>query len=168
MKLSFELEVSDWVAFQRWYRGKRMPLFKVLVPLMITCCALLVVLNIVLIFSKGMSGISWISAILLLGLGYLLFLQSKSDRQLKEAGENLKERNPGAFGKLEMDFDDEGFTVTSSSNSKRLSWDEMDKNEENKNYCFLFSKKGLVYIIPKDKIKENPEEFYQILDKHLN
>lgn len=168
MNLSFDLDTEDWVAFQKWYRMKRMPLFKWMGALMVSCVILLVLLNILLIIFKGFSALSWISALILLILGYLLFLRSKSDRKLVEAGNRLKEKNPQAFGKLDMFFDEEGFTVTSLYHTKRIKWEEMDKNEENKDYCFLFSKKGLVYIIPKSKAGKDLKDFYTLLDEHLN
>ncbi len=68
---------------------------------------------------------------------------------VRKAGLAIQEKNPDAFGPMTLDMNAQGMTIQSQKASKTISWDEMDRFEENNYYFFLYSKKGIVYIVPK-------------------
>lgn len=165
MKVTFDLSIEDWMAFQEYYKGKKAPFYKFIMPLLIICAVVIIVLNLIYLQDKEASLMTIISFFLLLTIFYLFFLKKKSKTQLKKVALEIKERNPDAFGPREMVFNENGIDIQATNSHKTLTWEDMDQYEEDKDYYFLFSQKGVVYIIPKRDI--HTADFQSVIDQYL-
>ena len=153
MRFSFNLNVDDWVAFQQYHRSKKIPFYGMVYPAIIAMCIALVVLCIgYYIQYQVVSTTIWVSGACVLALLYILYIRKKSLDNVKKAGLAIQEKNPEAFGAMTMDVTAQGLTILSPKASKVVAWEEMGKFEENAKYFFLYSKKGVVYIVPKREI----------------
>jgi hypothetical protein len=99
---------------------------------------------------------------------YLIYLNSKTKSRLTKAGMDLEKKNPDIFGPMTMNMDEKGIDFQSQNNTKFLPWEEIDKYDSNKEYYFIYSKKGVAYIIPKRNIQESATEMENMLDKYYN
>ena len=158
MTISFNLKVDDWVAFQQYHRGQKIPFYNIIYPAIIVLCLFLAGICIgYCIYYRTNSSVVWVSAACFLTLLYILYLRKKSLAHIREIGLELEKKNPDAFGLISMNIDQDGITVLSRKISKTIPWKEMDRLKENKSYFFLYSKKGVVYIVPKREIKDQSE-----------
>ncbi len=170
MKILFDLTIDDWIAFQEYYKGKKAPLYKILMPLLGIIAGLLVILNAIYLLKYEASLVTVISGVFLFLIFYLFFLKNKSKDQLRNMALDLQSRNKDAFGPREMTFDEKQIVIKTDNNSKTLSWKEIVQWEEDKNYFFLYNTKGVVYIIPKrdingcDTFREMLNQFF-LLDE---
>jgi hypothetical protein len=153
MTIKFDLDINDWIAFQEYYRSKKIPVYKFLMPALFISALLLVGLNVVYLHRQEASWFTITSGVLLLFISYLFLLKGRSRSQWRKMALKIQIKYPDAFGPREMTFDDNGITIQTSNTSKVLPWGVIDKQEENKDYNFIFTKSKTVYIIPKNKIK---------------
>ncbi|MDH8702226.1 hypothetical protein M2138_001586 [Dysgonomonadaceae bacterium PH5-43] len=157
MKIAYNLSVADWVNFQEYYQKKKAPITGCLVP----AIYILTFLNVIGgAWHYTTYGLSMYSVICLICVGVFIFLgytRNKAKKNLFATGEAIAEKSPGAFGNITMDFTNEGIDIVTSTNTKSLLWSDVDKFEKNKNYFFIYSKKGYVYIIPTRDISETTE-----------
>ena len=153
MKFSFNLNVDDWVAFQQYHRRKKIPFYGMIYPTLIVLCIVLAFLCVrQYLLIKVMTTMIWVNGACLLTLLYVLYIRKKSLDNVKKAGLAIQEKNPEAFGAMTMEVTAQGLTIQSPKASKVVAWEEMGKFEENAKYFFLYSKKGVVYIVPKREI----------------
>jgi hypothetical protein len=157
MKFSFDLTVDDWVAFQQYQRGKKTPFYNVLYPLIISLGIALVVINIYHIYAYEISNVTGFSFIVLLGLIYVLYIRKKALTKVRKIGLDLQEKHPESFGPMSLDVDADGLTIQSQKTGKSILWEDLKGFEENKYYFFLYSKKGVAYIIPKREMQDISE-----------
>jgi hypothetical protein len=155
MTFSFNLNVNDWVAFQQYHRGRKIPFYNAVYPLIIGMCIALVAINIGYhIHFQTVSNVTWVSGACFLTLLYILYIRKKSLDNVRKAGLEIEKKNPEAFGLMSLNTDSDGITILSRKASKTIFWKEMDRFEENKYYFFLYSKKGVVYIVPKREMED--------------
>ncbi|MDR1121552.1 MAG: YcxB family protein [Dysgonamonadaceae bacterium] len=154
--IRFELSINDWIAFQEYYRSKKAPIYKFLMPALFISALLLIGLNVMYLHRHEASWFTITSGILLLFISYLFFLKGRSRSQWRKAALKMQAKYPDAFGPREMTFDDDGITIQTANNSKILSWKAIDRQEENKDYNFIFTQNGTVYIIPKSNDRQIP------------
>ena len=153
MRFSFNLNIDDWVAFQQYHRSKKVPFYGMVYPAIVVMCVVLVALCVgYYIHFREVSTVVWVSGACFLTLLYILYIRKKSLDNVKKAGLAIQEKNPEAFGTMTMEVSAQGLTIQSPKASKVVAWDEMGKFEENNKYFFLYSKKGVVYIVPKREI----------------
>ncbi len=153
MKISFDLEVEDWMVFQEYYRGKKIPLYKALMPLLFITAIVLIIINAIYLSYQNVSIFTVFSCFILITILYIFFVKKKSKESLRQRGLAIKVKNPEAFGIRQMTFNDKEIEISTLSSNKTLPFSELEKYEEIKDYFFLYSRKGVVYIIPKQKIK---------------
>ena len=166
MTIVYNLEIDDWVAFQEYFKEKK-TLYKYLAPLLIFSAVLITTINIAYLFYQEASLITLFSFILVLIVLYLLYLKSQMRKQLQKTAKNIQSKNPDAFGPREMDFNDRRVDIKVGDNHKILTWEELSGYEENNDYFFLYSQKGMVYIIPKRDLN-NITELEDVFSKHLS
>lgn len=167
MKIAYKLTPIDWVNFQEYFRKKKAPMYSLMVPILSILLVFNIAFGIYMLITQGWTTYSWIFLFCILLLSYLLYLRSKARQQLEKAAEELNKKSPDIFGPMSMNFQENGLGVQSQKNQKYLSWEEMDKFDQTKDYFYLFSKKGVAYIIPKRDIEKESGELQAILDKHL-
>ena len=160
MKLAFDLHTADWVAVQKYFKDKKNPSWRM--PLFVICAAILIILNILYLLNNEPSWMTGVSAIVILCLVYIWYLRAHSIKQLDKMAQEIQTKNPEAFGRREMELNDAGISITAHGASKSLAWDEMSSFEDAKDYFILFSKKGVVYIVPKRAI-EDVDAFCEML-----
>lgn len=168
MKFSYNLTVDDWAAFQQYYRGKKHPFYSAVYPMILSLSAILLTTNIYYVYLYGFSKLTLISAIVLIILLYVLQIRKKSLETIKNAGLELERKHPEAFGMMNIELNENGIDIKSQQTSKYMTWDEMDKFEENKKYFFLYSKKGMVYIVPKQEINDMVSSFRNNLINYIS
>lgn len=166
MKIAYNLTVNDWINFQEFYRKRKTPLIGCLEPLIYILTALNIIIGTWHFISYGPSIYTGICIICIGVLLFLIYAQKKSKKNLLATGKVVEEKNPDAFGKMEMTFTDKGIEIISQTQSKDLTWDEVSNYDSNKDYFFLYSKKGFAYIIPKKDIPSEME-VKAILDENL-
>ena len=88
-------------------------------------------------------------------------------KQLQKTAKNIQSKNPDAFGPREMDFNDKQVEIKVGDSLKTLTWGELSGYEENNDYFFLYSLKGMVYIIPKRDLN-NITELEDVFNEHLS
>jgi hypothetical protein len=169
MKITCLLNVEDWVNFQEYYRKKNAPNRRWLLPVIIAITFSNILLGIWLYFIQGATTYTWVALICTAILFYLIYLHSQTRKRLWKAGKKLEQENPDVFGTVTFDMDEKGISIRTKSNHKFLTWDKIDKYESNKHYCFIYSKKGIVYIIPKrDVIQKSFFEWETLFNNYLN
>ena len=166
MTIHFNLTIDDWLAFQEYYKGRKAPLYRILMPLLGISAVLLVILNILYLMNNPASLMTTLSGIMLLSIFYLFFLKKRSTKHLRKAALDLKSKHSDAFGQREMSFDEKQITIEAGNSIKELPWEEVDRWEENKEYFFIFNAKGMVYIVPKRSIKDSVA-FTEMLNQHF-
>lgn len=167
MKISYNLTVEDWVAFQEYYRKKRSPLYGCMMPILTLLLACNVIIGFYMVFIyQGAREYNWLFVICIIILGYLLFLNSRIRRRLTKAGNALKEKNPETFGETSMEFFEEGFEVKTANHRKFLNWEDIEEYDEKRDYIYFFSKKQLVYILPRRDVPDEPR-LMLILNQYL-
>ncbi len=164
--IRFNLTIEDWMAFQEYFRGKKAPVYRILMPLLGISAMLLILLNALYLMKNEASLVTVISGIFLLLIFYLFFLKNKSKGQLRKMALDMQAKNPDAFGDREMSFDEDGISIKVNQSSKELFWEDIDQWEENKEYFFLYSTKGVVYIIPKKGL-QNTDGFRELLNQYF-
>ncbi len=167
MKLSFDLRTDDWVLFQEYFKEKKAPLYKYLTPLLIFSAVMLATMNGLYIYYQSTSYVTLFSLCLLAIVLYLLYLKGRMKGRLKKTAIDIQSKNPEAFGPREMDFNNRCVEITAGNSHKILAWGELSGYNQNKDYFFLYSQKGMVYIIPKRDLEDVPG-LEEILNEHLS
>ncbi|MDL2224112.1 YcxB family protein [Bacteroidales bacterium OttesenSCG-928-M06] len=168
MKIAYNLTVEDWVDFQEYYMKKKAPLSGCMTPILTILMICNIIIGIYMEFIAKTGSYNFVFLICIIILGYLLYLKTKTRKKLFKSGEEIKEKNPGAFGEMTMDFQDEGIDIHSKTHSKFLVWEEISSyDNKSKVFFLLYSKKGMVYIIPKRDI-ESETELQAVLENHLS
>lgn len=166
MKLFFDLKVDDWVSFQEYFKEKKAPLYKYISPLLIFSAVLIVTINAMHLYYQEASIVTLFSFILLVILFYLLYLKKQTKKQLRKIALDIQAKTPDAFGPREMDFNERRVEISAGKSHKTLAWGELTRYEENNDYFFLYSQKGMVYIIPKRDLEKIPE-IREMLNEYL-
>ena len=166
MTLRFDLTIEDWVNFQEYYKEKKAPLYKFLMPILGITAIMLICLNVLYLMHNPTSLVTLLSGIFLLLIGCLFVMKKKSVKVLRKAATNLKEKNPSAFGEREMKFDTEQITILAGTTKTELSWKEVDQWAEGKTYFYIYNVKGFVYIVPKRAIEE-VDAFVEMLNTNF-
>lgn len=171
MKISFNLTVDDWIVFQQFFRGKKSPFSRWIVPIIITCMVWIVLFNAYLAYAKVDDESPmrvWISIAVFFIFAYLLYIRRKSLKRVKEAGLEIEKKHPEAFGSMIMELNEKGIDIQSSQTAKFLTWEEMGTYDKNRKYFFLYSRKGVVYIVPKRALEGQDVDFEAILRTNLS
>ena len=170
MKIAFDLNVDDWVAFQEYYGRKKSPiLYKWMQPLYIILAITLLVMGVWQVIIMGYTKYTMFILVCLAAMLFMLYIRKKAKDKVRQAGLDLEKKHPEAFGPMTMDFEERGIDIQSQKNSKSIAWDELHHYEANKDYYFLFSKKGIIYIVPKRAIEgsKDTDKLKATLDKYL-
>ncbi|MDR1370331.1 MAG: YcxB family protein [Dysgonamonadaceae bacterium] len=154
MRGSFNLTIDDWVAFQQYQRSKKTPFYNVVYPLILCLGIALVAINVYHIYMYEVNNTTWFSSVVLIGLLYVLYIRKKALSKVREVGLDLQQKHPEAFGPMRLEMNANEFTIQSQETAKTILWEDMKGFEENKCYFFLYSKKGVVYIVPKRGIED--------------
>ena len=166
MKISYNLDVEDWVNFQEYYRKKKAPLYGCMIPLLTLLFVCNVITGIYMTFIyKGENQYSWVLLICIALLLFLLFMQMRTRKRLTKAGNKLKKESPDVFGHTEMEFFEEGFEIKTENGKKFLKWADLENYDQTKEYVFFFSIKGYAYIVPKKNINDLPR--LELILNHL-
>ncbi|MDL2223155.1 YcxB family protein [Bacteroidales bacterium OttesenSCG-928-M11] len=168
MKIAYKLTAQDFVSFQEYYMKKKAPISGCLQPSIIIMLLLNIVIGIALYFIHGITTYTYVCLFCVLLLGILLIGKGFAKKRLLKSAIQMEKEKPGAFGNMTMDFSNKGIDVHSSTQEKFLKWEEIDKFDSNKHYYFIYSKKGMVYIIPKRDVSIDENEFTTMLGNHLN
>jgi len=168
MRIAYNLTIEDWVNFQEYYLKKKAPISRFMTPILTILLVCNIIIGIYMEFILKAGSYNYIFFICILILAYLLYLKIKTRKKLLKSGEELRRRNPGAFDSMNMNFTENGIDIQSQTSSKSLQWKEVDKQESNKDYLFIYSKKGMVYIIPKRDLNGNEKELEAILAEYLS
>lgn len=166
MQIAYKLTAEDWVHFQEYYTKKKAPLAGCLQPLIAITLIGNVLFGAYLYFQQGVTTYTYVCLVCILLLGFLLIIRGQSKKNMLKAAKQMEKDKPGAFGDMTMNFDKQGVDIKSSTNSKHLNWDEVDSYNSDKTHYYIFSKKGMVYIIPKRDINSE-EEFRAVLDEFI-
>lgn len=165
MKIAYNLTVEDWVNFQEYYMKKKAPLSGCMTPALTILLVFNIIIGIYMEFIAKTGSYNFVFLICIIVLAYLLYVKTKTRKKLLKSGEEIKEKNPGAFGEMTMDFQQDGIDIHSSTHSKFLTWEEVGSYDDKaKDFFLLYSKKGMVYIIPKRDI-ESEEELQTLFQK---
>jgi len=167
MKIAYNLTAQDFVNFQEYYMKKKSPLAGCLQPVIFATLLANVILGLGLYFYQGLTTYTYICLICIFLLGLLLIARGQQKKNLIKAAQQMEKDKPGAFGNMTMEFFEDGVKVQSTTNHKFLEWNEIEKVDSNKNYFFIYSKKGMVYIIPKRSLEYPDDEFSAFLNKYI-
>ncbi|MDR1719440.1 MAG: YcxB family protein [Dysgonamonadaceae bacterium] len=166
MEILFDLTVDDWFIFQQYFRGKSSPVYKLIFPMIITLSLLLLVLTAIQLACYGFHKILWLSVVTFLILLYILYIRKRSMNAIRKKGRSIQEEYPDSFGRKVMKLDKNGFSIATETATKQCAWCEMLEFEETKRYFYLYSNKGVVYIIPKRNV-EDPVLLHKLLDNYF-
>lgn len=166
MKITYNLTVADWVNFQEYYRKHHAPLIGCIEPVIYVLTVLNVIVGTWHFISYGFSVYSVICLVCLGVFIFLLYAKKQSKKNLYEAGQTMAEKNPDAFGLMNMELNEQGIHIASQNQTKKLLWEDIRNYQSNNDYFFLYSKKGNAYILPKRDIA-SATEVQAILDEHL-
>lgn len=167
MKISYNLTAQDFVSFQEYYIKKKAPIAGCMQPVIVSILGCNILFGIILYFRNGVTTHTYVFLACALLLGLLLILKGQNKRKMLQAAIQMEKDKPGAFGNMTMDFGDKGIDVRSSTQEKFLTWEEVERHDSNKEYIFIYSKKGMAYIIPKRDLQGMDDQLLHILDKYL-
>jgi hypothetical protein len=166
MKISFELTIDDWMAFQKHYlsTSKQFKQTKIFVIMMVPV--------ILLIFSlfqyfKGEFNYYTIAIYIIISLFWFFFYPKQFDKScLKKTKKMLEEGNNSALlGIHNIEFNDDYFFVKEPGSEYKTNWSAINKVEENDKYIFIYITSVSACIIPKFKIGDKKEKIVEFIKK---
>jgi|GEM_PF-1613249 hypothetical protein len=167
MHIAYTLTAQDFVHFQEYYLKKKAPLVGCLQPAILLILICNIITGVALYFYQGVTTYTYVCLVCVILLGIVLIGKGQAKKKMTKAALKMEKEKPGAFGDMTIDLDEKGMQVHSSTQEKFLSWNEVDHQESNKDYFFIYSKKGMVYIIPKRDIQVSDSEMNELLNQYI-
>lgn len=170
MKISFDINVEDLIAFNNHYYStdprvrKQILRYRIIIPVFYLLCGVM--------FSYNGDYWNWT---FLIGFGVAALLWSLfwpmwgRKRWLKRVRkEILQPENSLWFGRRDMELDDEEVTVVTEKGTETCLWSAFIKSSEAEDYFFLFQTPRQALVIPKSKITPaEVEELRSLFEKHI-
>lgn len=166
MSICFDLTIEDWLAFQDYFRKKKAPVYRLLMPILGITAGLLIILNVLYLLHYEASMVTVLSGILLFFILLLFYYRSKSKKTLYNMAVELKKSHPEVFGEREMVFDEQQISIITPSNTQVIPWSQVEQWEESKQYFYIYNTKGIVYIVPKSCLSDY-DEFVGTLNRYF-
>lgn len=164
MKISFELTMEDWMAFQENYfsQSKYVKRTKILITAMGSTLFIIVALW---EFFEVNRNYYMIGIYLIFSLVWLVFLPKSFDKSyLKEAKKMLEEGdNSALLGIHHIELTNEYFLVKEPGTEYKTHWSTIKKVLENEKYIFIYITSASACIIPKFKIENNKEKVAEFI-----
>lgn len=166
MKISFELTIDDWMAFQKHYlsTSKQFKKTKILLVMILP-----IILLIFLFFEyfKGEFNYYTTTVYIIISLFWVFFYLKRFDElSLKKTKKMIEEGNNSALlGTHNIEFSDGYFSVKEPGSEYKTNWSAINKIEENEKYIFIYITSVSACIIPKFKIGNKKEKIAEFIKK---
>lgn len=159
MKISFDFEMDDWMAFQAHYL-KTNTYFKVVSWMMTLILPVALFSSIIFQEMKELTRTVMIGFVLVMSGLWVVFLPRFMMNQVMKRTRKMIENgdNSGFIGPQEVEFSEEGIIHTAPASQTTYQWKGIVKFQENEDYFFLYVTAVSAIIIPKKKIGGKVEE----------
>jgi preprotein translocase subunit YajC len=154
MKINFNFDMDDWMAFQEDVIRNSKKLKSVRIK---TVLLMFLIVGVFAYFDYKDTGFDWflISYIALFVLIGSFFWFNFYRSLLKRTRKFLQENdNAGIFGNVEVIFDDKYILMKQAGAEYMANWVNIHKIVQNKNYFFIYLNSVSACVIPKLKIQE--------------
>ncbi|TAJ09758.1 YcxB family protein [Marinilabiliaceae bacterium JC017] len=167
MKIEFEFDANDWMAFHMHYinSSKQFKRSKLLTTLIFPLVLLaLIVFNLV----KGDYDLSSIAVLAVLAILWVIFMPGRfTKKTIHKARKIIMEAdNSAVMGIHKIEFTTTGIVHVQPQAEHTINWDGIKKVEETADYFFLYITSVSAIIIPKQKIGTDVEKVATILKRH--
>ncbi|NRA38034.1 MAG: YcxB family protein [Planctomycetes bacterium] len=169
MKVSFELTMDDWIAFNTYYlyNSKEVRRTKTCVQLFAPALVLML-----LMYSFVNDEMTVIPTVLLLlyAVAWFVFYPKRFYKNaIRKTMRIMKEGdNSGFLGAHEISFNDEGFTCVEPESTQMYKWSAVKQTGENDDYIFLYVTAVSAVILPKEKFFSDLCDVKNILIKYID
>lgn len=157
MKITFDLDIDDILAFQN-YQITHSEAFKRRIVI-IRFFALMIALFILVYSYGGKFNMQFVLLIVILVLivGWWFsfvpkIIKSRALSKNRKRLQKQKETNPALFSERSMTFTDEDFFLENEKTSLTMKWSAIDRVVRDADYAFLFCSNSEVFIIPYRKL----------------
>ncbi len=168
MEISFELELIDWIAFNKHYLThskefkKTIIISKIVMPIIFS----------LFIFYDILKGDFNFFKLIFFSIVSILFAFFLPKRIIKNSIKRMtKLINEGDNSNLlcqhKITFGSFGIILIKPESESKINWNAIKKGFETENYYFLYNSSITAFVIPKKKISENINELDEILKKNI-
>ena len=168
MKIEYELEMEDWLAFQNHYYIKSKRYRKALIIRIL----LIPYIAAIYLFVRSLNGNLFMEEYIFWGVvclvwiifspKYLKYRIKKYFRKLLNEGDNSS-----ILTNHELTFSDTGISEVSRDSQSTTSWNAIKKLEENDKYFFLYNSAITAIVIPKHKINADLDELRNLFREKI-
>ena len=164
MKISFELTMDDWMAFQEHYlsQSKQFKQSKIFVIVMLP-----VIFFIFSLFQYFEGDLNYytLAIYIVISLFWIFLYPKRFDKScLKKTKKMLEEGNNSALlGKHDIEFSDDSFFVKEPGSEYKTNWSAINKIEENEKYIFIYITSVSACILPKFKFGDKKEKIVEFI-----
>jgi hypothetical protein len=159
MKLEFDFDLNDWMAFQENYldNSKQFARTKRIVTWIFPfICTSVILID----YNRGKFNPFLVGMFAVASILWVLFYPKRvKNSALKRAKKLLSDGdNSGYLGKHETELTDESIKSTAPQSTTTISWNGIKKYVETDQYYFLYNTVASALIIPKFKLKISDAE----------
>lgn len=168
MKINYNFEINDWMAFQEFHlsESKQFKKTKLITTLTVPIVYGLFILNDAM---KGELDIIPTSIFTVISILWMIYYPKRlTIRTLKKVKKILEDpANSKIFGIHTIKLSEQGLKITKPESENFINWSGLIRIAETKNYYFIYNTTISAIVIPKVKIEENLSEFDSYLKKYF-
>ena len=168
MKINYNFELNDWMAFQEFHlsESKQFKKTKLITTLTVPIVYGLFILNDAM---KGELDIIPTSIFTVISILWMIYYPKRlTIRTLKKVKKILEDpANSKMFGIHTIELSEQGLKITKPESENFINWSGLIRIAETKNYYFIYNTTVSAIVIPKVKIESNISEFDSYLKKEF-
>ena len=168
MKINFNFELNDWMAFQEFHlsESKQFKKTKLISTLTVPIVYGLFILNDAI---KGELDIIPTSIFTVISILWMIYYPKRlTIRTLKKVKKILEDPlNSKIIGEHTIELSGQGLKITKPESENFINWNGLIRIAETKNYYFIYNTSISAIVIPKLKIESDLIEFDSFLKKYF-
>ena len=167
MEITFNLEMSDWLAFQQFYlkTSKQFIRLKLIVTWMVP--AIFAALLFVQYFREPMVIMQAVMYTIISLVWVIFYPRHFTGRVMQRAQKQMESGdNSGCLGTHTMSFTEEGIIDKSPQSEYKVTWPGIKRMEETDSHYFLYNSALSALIIPKHQVSAQLKELSTVLQQH--
>jgi hypothetical protein len=168
MKINYNFELNDWMAFQEFHlsESKQFKKTKLITTLTVPIVYGLFILNDAI---KGELDLIPTSIFTVISILWMIYYPKRlTIRTLKKVKKILEDpSNSKIFGIHTIELSEQGLKITKPESENFINWNGLIRIAETKNYYFIYNSTISAIVIPKVKIEENLSDFDSYLTKYF-
>lgn len=164
MRISFNLDINDVLAFQSYYNENSAPFKKSLIFIRFLLPVFCILIFLIFFFKDGPTVSLYVFGLFYLAVSiwWILYIPERTKKNVlkKNRKELLKQQqnDPSSFGHREMIFADEGVSLKTSTTDFFTKWMKISRVVQYEKHFFLFLSEREALIIPLSKLSHTEIE----------